>query len=290
MYIILGASGQVGSAVVSGLAGGGARVKAVIHNADKAGKFNAGNISVGVADGHDLASLAAAFEGGETLFAITPETGKSKDLIKETAELLSNYRKAAEGAGIKKVVGLSSMGAHLGKGTGNLEMSYMLEHAFDGLPVKQTFIRPAYYYSNWLMGIDEVKATGVLKTFYPVDLAIPMVSPQEVAQLAVKLLLNDEHQDKKYICELEGPASYNSNDVAGALSSALGKTIKAEQIPPGQWPATLKKMGFTDDGADNFIKMTDTVIKGSAKGEGHGRALFTGETTLEEFIKAAVKD
>lgn len=287
MYIILGASGQVGSAVVKQLAVDGKQVKAVVHNAGKADKFGQGNISVAVADGYDLASLAEAFTGGETLFAITPETGKSKDLISETAELLSNYRKAVEGSGIKKVVGLSSMGAHLGKGTGNLEMSYMLEHAFDGLPVAQTYIRPAYYYSNWLMGIDEAKSTGILKTFYPVDLAIPMVSPQDVSKLAARLLLDDGHQDKKYVCELEGPVSYNSNDVAHALSSVLEKTIKAEQIPPSQWSAALKKMGFTDDGADNFIKMTDMVIKGHAKGEGGGIPLFTGETTLEGFIKRA---
>jgi hypothetical protein len=87
---------------------------------------------VAVADAYNLQALTKATQGGSNLFAITPETLKNDDVIGDTKKILANYHKAVKASGIKKVVGLSSMGAHLGKGSGNLYMSYLLERAFTG--------------------------------------------------------------------------------------------------------------------------------------------------------------
>lgn len=111
MYIIMGASGRVGSQIVQELLKHGESVKAVIHDDKKAAKLTDQGAGVAIADAYDLSSLRKAFDGGETLFAITPETGKTGDLIAETQQLLDNYRAAVTGSTIKKVVGLSSMGA-----------------------------------------------------------------------------------------------------------------------------------------------------------------------------------
>jgi len=288
MYIILGASGQVGSAIVKQLVDDGKTVRAVIHDAGKTNKFDKEKVEVVVADGYDLSSLTKAFKDGDTVFLLTPETGKSKDLMAETAELLNNYKKVIAGSSIKKIVGLSSMGAELGKDSGNLEMSYMLEHAFHELVVEQVFIRPAYYFSNWLMGVDQIKSSGVLKTFYPADLAIPMISPQDVAKFSAGILTDEKRTNAEQIYELTGPQAYTSNDVADAFAEALDKTVKAEQIPREKWPEVVKQMGFSEDGANNFIKMTDIVVAGKTNGGGKDVNQLKGNTTLKEFINKAI--
>jgi uncharacterized protein YbjT (DUF2867 family) len=287
MKIILGASGQVGASVVANLVKAGQEVKAVVRNEKKGDKLKKKGVAVAVADAQDLHSLIPAFTDGDTLFAFTPESNKAPNALGETEELLENYRRALASSTIKKVVGLSSIGAQYEEGTGNLEMSYMLEHAFSGAPVETVFIRPAYYFSNWMPYLPTVKETGILPTFFPVDLSIPMVAPEDVAKLVATTMTDHEANGKIY--ELTGPASYSSADVAEALTQSLGKEVKAEQIPRNQWEKKLKELGFSVDGINNFIKMTNVVISGKAAPEGKGTTSVKGKTTLSQYIQKATK-
>ena len=61
---------------------------------------------------------------------------------------IDNYKQAIRTNGIKKIVGLSCIGAHIAGNTGNILMSRMLEHGFDDLDISKVFIRPSYYFSK----------------------------------------------------------------------------------------------------------------------------------------------
>ena len=285
MHVILGASGQVGSIIVNQLIEKGEQVKAVVRDEKKAGKLQKSGAAVAVADISDLPSLVAALQDGSTLFALTPESGHERNVIGETKDILENYRKALASSPIKKVVGLSSIGAQFETGTGNLVMSYLLEHAFTGMPIKQIFVRPAYYFSNWMMYLGSVMEKGILPTFFPPDLSIPMVSPQEVAAYVANVIQKEEEDGK--IFELTG-ATYSSNDVAKAFSDALGKDVKAVQIPREQWESTLHETGFSPDAIRNFIEMTDVVISGKVMPEKKGTVQVKLKTTLKAYVQQYV--
>ena len=66
MKIILGASGQVGSSVVSNLIKAGQEVKAVVRDEKKGEKLKKKGATVAVADAQDLHSLIPAFTDGDT--------------------------------------------------------------------------------------------------------------------------------------------------------------------------------------------------------------------------------
>jgi uncharacterized protein YbjT (DUF2867 family) len=83
MYIIMGATGRVGSAVVSHLLENGQPVKGITRNKDKAPYLEEKGSAVAVADAKNMESLVEAFTGGDTLFVITPETGEEKEVIQE---------------------------------------------------------------------------------------------------------------------------------------------------------------------------------------------------------------
>jgi uncharacterized protein YbjT (DUF2867 family) len=287
MYVILGASGQVGSAIVAHLLAKKLAVKAVIHNPEKASEIKAKGAEVAIADAMDLNSLIEAFKDGDTLFAITPETFKNEDVLGETKTMLENYKQAIKASGIKKIVGLSSIGAQYSEGTGNLLMSYMLEHAFTDLTIPQTFVRPAYYYSNWLAQLPEVKKSGILPTFYPTDLALPMASPMDVASFVAEVLVKD---NESKIYEIVGPEKLSSDDVAAAFGEVLGKTVKAKQIPREEWDPTLQKIDFSPDARKNFIDMIQTVVDGRTDPENSGTTLVKLKTRISEYFENALRD
>src|SRR5690606_6370100 len=123
----------------------------------------------------------------------------------------------------------SSIGAHLDGDTGNLRMSRMLEEGFDDMKVKKTFVRPAYYYSNWLGFLEPMKEFGALPSFFPADLKIDMISPLDVAVFVADQIIASQTEEKK-ITELVGPEKYSSQEVADSFSRQLDKAIAVQPI------------------------------------------------------------
>ena len=286
MNIILGASGQVGSAIVDFLIEKGEPVKGVVRDNRKAGDLKKKGAEVSIADYFDVKALKLALKGGDIVFLLTPESPTSEDIIGDTEKLLENYRVAIESSQIKKVVGLSSMGAQYSSETGNLQMSYMLEHAFSALPVEKIFVRPAYYYSNWLAYLSTAEEQGVLPTFFPEQLEIPMVSPIDVAEFLGEII-TDESTDPK-IYELKGPETYCSNDIADILSEVFSRDVKAYQIPQPTWRETILQFGFTENTAANLIEMIEAVIDGKTLPE-ENNTLIELPTTFHSYLKGQIK-
>jgi uncharacterized protein YbjT (DUF2867 family) len=290
MNIILGASGQVGSAITDFLLEKKVPVRAVIRDVKKAENLKEKGAEVAIADYFDLNTLKDTVKGGKLIFVITPETGQSEDVLGDTKRILENYRKAIENSEIKTIIGLSSGGAHYEKyerNTGNLLMSNMLEHEFLSLSINQVFVRPSYYYSNWLMSLAMAKEKGILPSFYPTNLKIDMNSPIDVAEFIAGKI--SEGVDKSEMIELTGPEKYSSNDVADEMAKALGREVKAREIPREKWAETMKNIGFADNAAKNFIKMTELVAEGNAKPEGKGKNPISLKTSLRDYFKAYIE-
>lgn len=256
MYIVTGASGQVGSALVKELSKNGMPVTAVLRNRDKVGMFSS-SVQVRIADVFDADALAKAFGGGDTVFLLTPESFHSDDVLGDGRRMIAAYRKAIEQAGIRRVVGLSSMGAHLENDTGNLMISHWLEHAFEGLSVETVFIRPAYYYSNWLAYADVAKEYGILPTFFESQQKISMVSPQDVARFAASVMMDSQFSTK--VIELVGPRKYSAQDVARIYGKCFDREVTPNLIPRGEWVQTLIQAGFSNNAAMNMAAMTATL-------------------------------
>ena len=287
MNIILGASGQVGSQIVANLLSKGEPVTAVIRDEKKAENLIQSGAKVAVADNLDLNALKKAFEKADTVFLLTPESGADEDVLGKTKLVLENYLNALKSSSVKRLVGLSSIGAQHSEGTGNLLMSYMLENAFSDLDIPQIFVRPAYYMSNWLPYADSVKETGTLPTFFPEDFAISMISPEDVAQFIAEVIADRSLTSKVY--ELYGPDEYTSADVASEFSKILNTQVKAQQIPRKDWSKTLESLKFSEDGIEKFIEMTEAVMEGKAQAQKTGVVEKKGQTTLSEYFRSELR-
>jgi uncharacterized protein YbjT (DUF2867 family) len=288
MNTILGASGQVGSAVVSNLLKSREPVKGVIRDKKKANDLKKKGAAVAIADIHDKDALADSFADATSVLVLTPESGQEEDVLGEMRDIIQNYRSAIEKSPVKKLVGISSIGAQHERGTGNIQMSYMLEHGFEGLAAEKIFVRPSYYFSNWLPYLDTIKKDHVLPTFFPLDLAMPMISPMDVAEIIAQLMTENKNHGSQVVYELEGPEWINSNDVAKAFSEVLKIDVKAQQMPRSEWDNTMKSMGLSDDGAKNFIEMTEAVINGKVMPEKKNTTTLKGKTTFKEHLQQTI--
>lgn len=265
MNIVLGATGQIGSMLANNLFQKGQPVRAVVRNEAKALELRKRGIEVIVVDYLDRGAIVKAFQGGKTAFLLTPENPKSENHMDEVRLMIGNYREAVQASGIQKIVGLSSMGAQHESDTGNLFASYLLEQAFSELNTEQIFVRPAYYYSNWIGYLELVMTQGILPTFFPPGMELPMISPFDVAEFLADVMLREAPRERIY--EICGPRDYNSSEIARIFETVLNKQVTVQQILPEEWENTLAQAGFTADGIKNLILMTKAVMDGKTKTE-----------------------
>ena len=89
---------------------------------------------------------------------------------------------------MKRVVFLSSIGAHTDKGNGIIAFYYHIGNILKSLPaeVSITFMRPVGFYYNLPGFINTIKTQGVIATNYSGDNKKPWVSPVDIADAAAE--------------------------------------------------------------------------------------------------------
>jgi uncharacterized protein YbjT (DUF2867 family) len=104
-------------------------------------------------------------------------------------------------------------------------MSKLLEKSFDNFNIEKIFVRPSYYFSNWLGYLSTIEQFGILPTFFPEELTIEMLSPLDLAFFIAEIIAKPIGQTTTNVYELVGPKTYNSIDISRAFSSVLNKEV-----------------------------------------------------------------
>jgi len=162
VYAVIGVSGNTGGATARALLARGARVRAVVRDAAKGERWLAQGAEVAVADLADAGSLAAAFEGADAAYVLNPPAYTMPDLFARAETLARNVLAAARHSRIGRLVVLSSIGAHLPSGTGNIRTNWTFEQVLGALDGAVTFVRPAYFMENWAWVAPVAAGQGLL--------------------------------------------------------------------------------------------------------------------------------
>lgn len=258
MHIILGGTGNVGSAVARALLKRREPVLVVTRDPSKAEGLCRDGANVAVADVHDTETLRGIFRQGQRLFLLNPPAAPSSDTTAEERRSLAAILSAIDGSGLEKIIAESTYGAKPGERIGDLGVLYEMEQALTAQSIPTTIIRAAYYMSNWHASLPTAREQGVVQTLYPEDFKLPMVAPLDIGEIAARLMTEPIKQTGLHY--VEGPDRYSSQDVAVAFATALGRPVSAESVPRDQWLATFKSIGFSNEAAESFANMTAVTL------------------------------
>jgi uncharacterized protein YbjT (DUF2867 family) len=283
MYVILGATGHIGSALSQQLLERGESVTVITRNAAKREYWLSKGAHVALVDVSDVRALRHVFERAERAFLLNPPAPPSTDTVAMERKTVRAMLDALTGSGLEKVVAESTYGAQPGDALGDLGVLYELEQGLKQQTIPATIVRGAYYMSNWDMSLDTARKEGRVQTLYPADFVLPMVAPRDIAALAAKLLLEPVHRTGLHF--VEGPRRYSAADVAAAFAAALGKPVAVASVPPAQWTNVLQGMGFSAPAAQSMAAMTRATIE-----QAHDvpDSPVRATTTLDQYVRALV--
>ena len=285
MFVIMGATGNTGSAVAETLLSWKQPVRIVVRSADKAASWKAKGAEIAVASLDDVSALTKAFEGANGLYLLVPPNYGASLWLADQRARMDRAAEAVKSTGIGHVVFLSSVGGHIAEGTGPIRAARSGEQKLGEVAKNLTILRPCYFMENWAPGIGIAKIQGILPTFIAPRVKVPMIATRDIGRVGAEQLMAGG--TGKQIVELAGPEEYTPDEVAAALGQILGKAVSAQHAPLSAVVPTFKSFGFSDEAAKLFEEMYTSFSTG-AIGYEHPASLVRGEVTLAEALQGMV--
>lgn len=226
--------------------------------------------------------LSSSFAGKDAVFCMVPPSYTQPDQIAYYRRLGEKYKKAILKTGIKRVVYLSSYGAHLPYGTGFITGAYHVEQILNSVPdIYLTHLRPTYFYYNLLAFIPLIKAVGNIGAVYGDTDRLPMVSPQDIAEAAAEELVKTQNICAvRYICSDDR----NCNEIAAVIGHAVGNPdLKWVRLPKDLVLNSLLENGLSNEHAANLVELSEAIHNGTLHEDYDRHTPRMGKVKLEEY-------
>ena len=270
--VVTGSLGHIGRPLTQELVQKGNKVIVVSSSAERQHDIEELGAIAARGSLEDAVFLSQTFTGADAVYTMVPPNNyfnHNLDLTGYYMRLGKNYAQAIIESGVKRVVNLSTIGAHLEKGSGILLGAHNVEGILNALPadVNITHMRPTSFYYNLYGYMDMIKTSGLIAANYGADRVIPWVSPKDIAAaIAEELETPADGRKIRYV----GSEELTGNEVASILGKAIGK-------PDLKWVLVSDK-----EVLDGLVQagMNPTIATGLVEMYG---SLYTGQLSEDYF-------
>jgi uncharacterized protein YbjT (DUF2867 family) len=288
--VLTGSIGNIGKPLTKLLVEKGHTVTVISSQPSRQAEIETLGATAAIGSMEDPASLTTAFKGADIVYlmeTLAPGSFFKPDIdvygdIKKIAE---NYKQAVLVSGVKKIVHLSSVGAHSDQGTGIIRLHYYAEQILNSLPadVSIKFMRPAGFYYVTLALIPLIKATGSIISNYGGDDKEPWVSPDDIAAvISEEMDAPFDGRKVRYIASEE----LSPNEVATILGTSIGKPdLKWTVVSDEQRLNALLGAGMNPTVAEGFVETYKNVREGSFYKDYFQHRPDFGKVKLKDYAK-----
>ncbi len=223
--IVTGSTGNISKPLAQWLVKAGHQVTVITRDAGKVAEIEQSGATAAVGSVQDEAFLTQTFTGADAVYTMVPPNFATENYRAYIGTVSSSYAAAIAASGVKKVVNLSSIGAHLDGGTGPISGIHdgeLLLNALDGVSVKH--LRAGFFYVNLFANIGMIKHAGIIGANYGQGTRLVLVHPRDIAEAAAAAF--ETPFDGKSV-------TYVSSDerTTDEIASALGTAIGLPELP-----------------------------------------------------------
>ncbi|WP_067151609.1 NAD(P)H-binding protein [Pseudotamlana agarivorans] len=262
---LAGSLGHVGRPLTQELAQKGHSVTVISSNAERQKDIEVIGATAAIGSLDDVDFITSTFTGADAVFCMVPPANyfdHNLDLLAYYKNLGSNYAQAIAQSGVKKVVNLSSIGAHMKEGNGILQGTFYVESILNALPsdVAITHIRPTEFYYNLLPQVYSAKENGFIASNIKGEIVNAWVSPTDIASVIAEEITS-KHASQKVQYVASDEITYN--ELVKILGESIGNphlkwvTLTDEQLTEG-----LKAAGMQPAISEGMTEMYAAINSG----------------------------
>jgi uncharacterized protein YbjT (DUF2867 family) len=288
--VITGSLGHIGKPLTQALVSKNHSVTVVSSNAERQKEIEAIGAKAAIGKMQDVNFLTNTFRDADIAYCMESLGhgfffDHNLDISGAIVEIASNYKRAIQRSGVKKVIHLSSVGAHRDTGIGMLNFHYKVEQILGQLPdgIFIKFMRPVGFYYNMFAFIQSIKTQGVIIQNYGGDEKEPWVSPSDIAAvIAEEMEKPFNGREVRYIASDE----FSPNEVAKILGEVIGKPdLKWLTIPDDQMISSLLAAGMSAQAASGIVEMNAGRRSGVLYEDYSRNKPMLGKIKLKDFAK-----
>lgn len=287
--IVTGSLGHIGKPLTTILVQKGHKVTVISSNPEKQTDITALGATAAIGSLEDAAFLASVFTGADAVYSMVPPNNyfnQDLDLHAYYRRIGTNYIQALKASGVKRVVNLSTIGAHLEQGSGILVGAHDVEHMLNALPpdVAITHMRPTSFYYNLYGYAPMIKAQGFIAANYGADDLVPWVAPADIAAaIAEEIETPVTGRTIRYVASED----MSCKDVASMLGAAIGKPeLEWKIISDEEMLAGLLAAGIAPRIASGLVEMYGGLHSGLlAEDYLRNKPLVMGKVKVADFAK-----
>ncbi len=282
---VTGSLGNISKPLAKQLIAAGHQVTIVSSNADKTAAIEALGATAAIGSIADAAFLTKAFTGADAVYTMIPPNFGASNYRQYVGGSAKNYAEAIKKAGVTRVVNLSSIGAHLNEGTGQISGVHDAEIILNGLEnVAVKHLRAGFFYVNFFSNIDMIKKLGFFGSNYDSNTRLIMVHPEDIATaVAEEIQQPFTGKSVRYITSDE----CTTGEAATVLGNSIGKPdLQWVEFTDEQALNGMLQAGLPPEISKNFVEM-GTAIRSGILWEDYDakKTLPTGKIKLEDFAK-----
>ncbi len=289
-FIVTGSLGHISRPLAEKLIAEKHDVTIISSKAERASEIEALGAKAAIGSVEDVEFLMNTFKGADAAYTMVPPFFGAADWKKYIAGIGENFATAIKASGIRYVVNLSSIGAHMSDGCGPVSGLYFTEQAMNSLEgVNVRHLRPGFFYYNFLGNIGMIKHMGFIGGNYGPGAKLAIVHPVDIAAVAAAELSALSFQGKsiRYIVGDEK----TTDEIAGTLGAAIGKPdLKWVDFADNDTLGALQQNGLPAEIAKNYVEMGSAMRSGKMAAEYNAQKSFSFEKTkLEHFATEFAK-
>ena len=278
-------AGHVGSRVVQLLIQAGVRPTLLTRHPDRLDRATIARADVVQADLADAATVVRVTQDADALFWVSPSTeDPDADPVAWYARLGANAARAVTENQIARTVFLSSVGAEMRSGAGEIDGLALAEEQFDATGASVLHLRCGYFFTN--LDLGSLRA-GVLRAPMAVDYALPWVDPRDIGDVAAARLLSTGWSGRQ-VQAVHGPEDLTLTQAAQIITDATGYQVHAETISQEALRELLRAEGLGDRQVEGMAGMS-AVLRDDFIAEDERSILTTTPTTLAAWAHAHLR-
>ncbi|GAA4679542.1 NmrA family NAD(P)-binding protein [Streptomyces youssoufiensis] len=289
MYVVTGATGRTGSAVVDELVRAGHGVRALGRSARGLAPATVAGAEPVVAEPTDARALAAACHGAEGVYVMVQPNyiPDSPDFAAHQHRIVEAMTVALAAAGVRRVVTLSSWGADQEAGTGPVAGLHRLERRTNTLDAAVTHLRAGYFMENLLGQVESIRRDGRVAAPFTPDLPMPFIAAEDVGRAAARHLVGPTpaRPGAPEVVELHGERDLSMAEVTaviGRLADLPGLRYVQQSIE--RFVADQRAAGASANVAGLMAEVARSINSGHIAARQPRSAATTTPTTIETFV------
>lgn len=285
-YVLTGSIGHISKPVAEKLIAAGHQVSIITSNKNNTSAIKALGATALTGSVEDAIFLQNAFAGADAVYLMIPPNWGVTNWLAYQKQVAHYYIDAIKANGIKKVVMLSSMGAHMINGAGPVDGLAYLEQQLNAMPgVDALYLRPSYFYYNLFSMIPLIKQAGIMGSNQPASHNLVLTHTSDIAVVAAEALLSLSFTGKsvRYIASDEKTWA----EITEALGNAIGKTnLPWVEFTDEQSMEGMLKAGLPNTFAEGYTAMGKALRSGEMEADyWKNRSGQLGNVKLNDFVK-----